>query len=297
MEMRHLRYFVAAAHLEHFGKAAARLSIVQPALSRQIGELEAELGVILFERLPRGVRLTAAGRVFLSEAESLLAHAGHATQRARDTASGRSGRLRIGFVDTAVYAPTLPRLFHAFRRRHPAVRLALASHPSLRQGELLREGALDLALVYHEPVAVRSLATRRLATEKIVLAIPATNPLARRRRVSLAEIAGKDLVWIPRTLSPIYYDRIFTACREKGFEPRIVQEASTDQAILSLVALGVGLSFCVASAAHHRPAGVVLRPIADLDFAVHLTAAWRTINSNPSLELFLSLLPQARESL
>lgn len=287
MELRHLRYFVVAAQLEHFGRAAARLAIVQPALSRQIGELEAELGVSLFERLARGVRLTAAGRVFLAEAEALLARAGQASERVRDVAAGRAGRLRIGFVDTAVYGPALPRLLQAFRRKHPAVRLELTQQTSLEQGERLQESALDVACVYHLPRRVPGLATHRLGEEPIVVAVPAAHPLARRRRVKLVALRDEDFVWIPRTLSPAYHGRVFAACREKGFEPRVVQEGQTDQEILSLVALGVGVSFCLASVVHRKPVEVALVRIADLKIGVQLVAAWRADNGNPSLAAFL----------
>lgn len=291
MELRHLRYFVAAAQQEHFGRAAARLAIVQPALSRQIGELEEELGVALFERRARGVRLTAAGRAFLAEAEALLAQAGRAADRARDVGAGREGRLRIGFVDTAAYGPVLSRIFNSFRRHHPDVRLELAADPSLRQGELLREGALDLAFVYHLPPQVSTLATQQVREDRVVLAVPRAHALARRRHVRLAEVRDEAFVWIPRTLSPAYHERVFAACREQGFEPRVVQEGLTDQAILSLVALGAGLSFCLDAAAHQRPAEVELVRVLDLDIRVALTAAWRTDNANPALERLLCGLP------
>lgn len=294
MEFRHLRSFVAAGQLEHFGRAAARLAIAQPALSRQIQELEEELGTPLFERLPRGVRLTAAGRAFLREAEALLAQARDAIERTRDAGAGRTGRLRIGFVDTAIYRPDLPALLQDFRGGFPGVQLELVQQPSAVQGERLRAGTLDVGFVYHLPADVPALATHRLHAEKIVLALPASHRLATRRRLRLAALRDEPFVWIPRPLSPPFYDGVFAACHRAGFEPRVVQESQSDLANLSLVAAGAGLTFCVASAALRKPANVALLPVSDLGLTFHLTAIWRTDNANPALAHFLAhLRPRA----
>lgn len=294
MELRHLRSFVAAAELEHFGRAAERLHIVQPALSRQIRELEEEIGAPLFTRLKRGVRLTAAGRVLRDEARHLLVRLDDSLARTRAVASGREGLLRVGFVDTAVYSPALPKLFDQFRRRHPGVRLELLQRTSLAQGELLRGGEIDLAFVYHQPERLGSLAVRPLWRERILLAVPARHRLSRRRSVRLAELREESFVWIPRDLSPAYYDLVFRGCAAAGFRPNIVQEGGTDSAIMSLVAAGAGLSFCLESSRRHRPAGVVLVPIRDLKAHVQLDAIWRTDRENPALPLFVAMLQQRR---
>lgn len=290
MELRHLRYFVATAELEHFGRAAARLSIVQPALSKQIRELESELGISLFERLPRGVRLTAAGRAFLRDARALLQGAEAAAQHARDTAAGHAGRLRIAFVDTAIYHAVLPRIFERFRQRFPRVQLELAQQTSLAQGEALRDGAIDLGFVFHRPAGLRTLAHLPITSDRIVLAAPARHPLAGRRSVRLAELQDEPFIWIPRGVSPPFFDAVLAACARQGFTPRIVQEGPTDLTILSLVAAGAGLSFCVASAMHRKPREVTLVPIRDLELTVHLDAVWRTDCHNPALSHFLAVI-------
>lgn len=290
MELRHLRYFVVAAQLEHFGRAAARLAIVQPALSKQIRELETEIGTTLFVRLPRGVRLTAAGRTFLHEATALLTQVNLAAQRARDVGHGQTGRLRVGFVDTTIYHPALPRIIHDFRRRFPAVQLDLVQQPSLAQGEMLRTGSIDVGFVYHRPTGLPQLACHPLLVEKIMLAVPRTHRLAARRRVRLAELRDENFVWIPRTVSPPFYDGVIAACQRHGFVPRIVQEGHTDLTILSLVATGVGLTFCVASTVHRKPAEVTLVSVPDLKLTVRLEAVWRTDHANPALPHFLSVM-------
>lgn len=294
MELRHLRSFVAAAELEHFGRAAERLHIVQPALSRQIRELEEEIGAPLFTRLKRGVRLTSAGRALREEARQVLGQLDDSLARVRAVASGREGLLRIGFVDTAVYSPALPKLFDRFRRRHPGVRLELLQRTSLAQAELLRRGEIDLAFVYNPPERLGALEARPLWREHILLAVPARHPLAKRRSVRLADLRDEAFVWIPRDLSPAYYDLVFRNCAAAGFRPNIVQEGGTDSAIMSLVAAGAGLSFCLESSRHHRPAGVALVPIRDLKAHVQLAAVWRTDRDNPALPLFVEMLARQR---
>lgn len=292
MELRHLRSFAVTAELEHFGRAATRLGIVQPALSKQMRELEAFLGTPLFTRLPRGVRLTTAGRAFLDDTQKLLRSVELAAERARAVGRGQAGHLRIGFVDTALYHSELPRLFERFRHLHPGVQLELLQHPSRIQGEMLRQGELDVAFLFHRPAQFPALATRGLAREAILLAVPRRHRLARRRTVGLGELRDEAFVWIPRALSPPFHEAVFAACQRCGFTPHIVQEGETDLTILSLVAAGVGLSFCVASAAHRKPREVALIPISNLGLTMHLEAAWRTDHTNPALPHFLELLPR-----
>lgn len=294
LELRHLRYFVAAAELEHFGRAAERLSIVQPALSRQVRELEESVGTPLFERLPRGVRLTAAGRAYLDDARRILGDVDRAAARAREIATGQEGTLRVGFVETTVYHPRLPGVIAKFRRAHPRVRLELVQQPSAALGELVRNEALDLAFVFHPPENVPALVKRPIVREAVRLALPRTHRLAVKRRIVLGDLCDEDFVWIPRSVSPVFHDRVVAACQKAGFTPRVVQEGSSDTAILSLVAVGAGLSFCVESSAHRCPREVVLKPIVDLDVDFLLQAIWRSDWRTPSLASLVALLPAAR---
>lgn len=294
-ELRHLRSFVVAGELEHFGRAAERLAIVQPALSRQIRELEEAVGAPLFERLPRGVRLTAAGRAYLDEARAILAAVERAAWRAREVAQGRTGVLRVGFVDTTIYHSRLPAMCERFRRKYPGVRLELVQQTSLELGARLREGALDLAFVFHLPENLPGLRSRPLLTEDVRLAVPRAHPLARRRPVRLEHLRDESFVWIPRAVSPPFHDRVVAACRRAGFTPRVVQEAQTDVTVLSLVAAGAGLTFCVASSANRKPRGVAVVRIADLGVSFTLHAAWRGDSPNPALAGMLELVGPGAE--
>lgn len=288
MELRHLRYFLATAELEHFGKAARRLGIVQPALSRQIRELEEELGVALFERLPRGVRLSAAGQAFREDAAAVLARAAAAVERARDVGRGRAGLLRIGFVDTSMYHPVVPGLINRFRAAHPGIKMDLRQDPSVAQWELLRTRQIDAALLYHlPPERMLKVDSVELGAEEIHLAVPSRHPFARRSSVCMAELRDEALVWFPRSVSPPFNDVIFDACARHGFSPRIVQEVRTDHAIISLVAAGVGCTFCISSAVFSKPKAVEIIRVRDLGLRFRLSLCWLPDAANPALESFI----------
>jgi len=156
MELRHLRYFVGVGEEQHFGRAAKRLSIVQPALSRQIRDLERELGFSVFDRLPRGVKLNAAGRLFLEDARRILHELNEAKARAARVARGQSGTLRIGFTESASWQGVVPESFRRFREMKPDAELQLEPSPSLVQLEAIRSGRLDAGFVFNAPKAIRN---------------------------------------------------------------------------------------------------------------------------------------------
>src|SRR5580765_8039748 len=147
MELRHLRYFVGVGEEQHFGRAAERLHIAQPALSRQIQDLEKEIGFRLFERLPRGVKLSAAGKLFLEDARRILGELQEATRRAKRVASGKAGTLRVGFVESISWHGVVPEFFRRFRQKQPGAELTPVPMLSLAQVEAIRSGRLDAGFV------------------------------------------------------------------------------------------------------------------------------------------------------
>jgi len=287
MELRHLRYFVAAAEAQHFGKAARKLGIVQPALSKQVKELEEELGVPLFERLPRGVRLTAAGASFQQESVALLQQLSLAADKARSVAKGQLGCLRLGFVDTAMNHPGVPALVGRFRREHPTIKLELTQAPSVTQWELLRSNRTDAGLLYHLPEQDAQLESLVLGEERIMLAVPRSHPCARRATLRMADLSALGFVWMPRSISPPFDDAVKEACRKHGFEMKVVQEAGTDHAIMSMVAAGAGVTFCISSAMNARPRDVRIVPIRDLNLRFKLRLCWLRGHANPALSVFI----------
>src|SRR5712671_4225942 len=149
MELRHLRYFMAVGEEQHYGRAAQRLRVAQPALSRQIQDLEQEVGFKLFDRLPRGVKLSAAGKLFLEDASRILRDVNEAAARAARVARGQSGTLRIGFTENASWRGVVPESFRRFRERQPDAELQLTPATSLEQIEAIRSGRLDAGFVFN----------------------------------------------------------------------------------------------------------------------------------------------------
>ncbi len=296
MELRHLRYFVVAAQHEHFGRAARALSIVQPALSKQIAQLEEEVGAPLFERLPRRVRLTASGASFWQDARAILQQVVGAAERARDVRKGRIGTLRVGFVETVGYGRTFPKIVQRFRQKYPEVKLELVQRTSADQGDLLREEQLDAGFLFHKAVNGPRLEGIEMAREGILLAMPKVHRLARRGRLDLTDFRNEPFVWIGRAVSPPFHDLVFAACARRGFAPRIVQEGTTDAANLSLVAAQVGVSICVASAQAWKPHDVVLRSVGGLEEKVILSVPWPGGNANPALQHFLMVVREVVSS-
>ena len=291
MELRHLRYFVAVAEEQNFGRAAKRLRIAQPPLSRQIRDLERDIGTPLFERVPRGVELTAAGSAFLPEARLTLAQADRAQRTAQRAATGETGRLRVGFVEAATQSGILPDVLSFFRLHLPSVGLSLFELDPLRQADAFRDGRIDLGILHGPPLdADRWLHVEEIYSEPVVLAVPKSHRLAGRARFTLGRLAGESFVLFPRAVAPAMYDDIVAGCRSAGFSPRIVQEAMGWHTLVSLVGAGVGVGLVPRSLGAFHQHGVAYRPMRDLDVRMSLAAAWKSGERSPVRERFVTAL-------
>ena len=291
MELRHLRYFVAVAEESNFGRAATRLRIAQPPLSRQIRDLEREIGTALFERVARGVELTPAGRAFLPEARLTLAQAERAQRTAQRAAHGETGRLRVGFVEAATHSGILPDVLSFFRAHLPSVGLSLFELDALRQAEAFQDDRIDIGILHSAPLdAARWLRVEPVYTEPVILALPKTHALARRSRLALAAFAGEPFVGFPRIVAPEMYDDIIASCRRAGFSPRLVQEAAGWHTLASLVSAGVGVGVVPRSIAEFQQPGVVYRPVRDLAVEMALLAVWKRAERSAVRERFVSAL-------
>ena len=291
MELRHLRYFVGVGEEQHFGRAAERLHIAQPALSRQIQDLEKEIGFRLFERLPRGVKLSAAGKLFLADARRILAEVQEATQRAERVASGKAGTLRVGFVESISWHGVVPKCFRRFRQKQPGAELTPVPMLSLGQVEAILSGRLDAGFVVSMTTLSKELDQRLVAQHKVVLAAPKGHPLTRQTRLRLSDLNDVPFVCFPRRTNPAAYDRLMQACFRGGLKsPRIVQEADDHATILSLVSCRLGVALVSDSARWQCPRGVALLPIVDLKVLVPFSLIWRKDNRSPLLQRFLNIL-------
>ena len=274
MELRHLRYFVTVASELHFGRAAARLFISQPALSQQIRSLEGELGLKLLERTRRGVRLTPEGAAFLAEARAVVQQADQAVEVARALAEGATGHLRISYLRTM--AGGLPeRIVREYQRRYPRVELTADSGTTAVNGARLRTGELDVAFVHPPLEHAADLGCVDIATERLVVALPSTYPLRRRRRIRRDALAGVPLVYFPRSNTPGFYDRSLAQVYGSAAAPDIVRTEPSEERMLVAVAEGAGITLLVEDrAATLRYPGVTYRRFADPEPTVPLGIAF-----------------------
>ena len=292
MELRHLRYFQAVAREEHFGRAARAIRIAQPALTRQIRDLEAELGVALFERLPRGVRLSPAGRAFLEDTDAILMQVQRAVDKSRDMANGRVGTVRIGFSEIASRNSAIAKAILDFRMQEPMIELDLLPMGSEAQVEALRTGELDIAIVYdvhHAEADLEHFDCLDLGSSDIVLALYPGHPLAGQEQIAMRDLAGERFLFPLRPGAPQYYDRLLEACLRHGVSPNVIQETATHSILLSLVGVGMGVGF-TEHTIESTAQGVVQRHVADLDVAFRLHLLWRKSDPSPAASRFIEAM-------
>jgi DNA-binding transcriptional LysR family regulator len=289
MELRHLRYFVGAAEEQHFGRAAERLHLAQPALSRQIQDLEKEMGFLLFDRLSRGVRLSEAGKVFLNDARRILQDVDEAKRRAERIALGKAGTLRIGIATAVSWHGLVVDSFREFRRRQPNVELELEHLLSVHQVEAIVSGRLDAGFVASLTPWPKDLAHWEFAQDRMLLAVPKGHPLTKQEGIRLRDLRDLPFVWFPRWVNPVTYDRMMRACARGGLSaPRIVQEATDRDTNLGLVQCGIGIAWMTESTRWHCPRGIVLLPVVDMNVRLPFGLIWKKDNSSPVLKKFVA---------
>lgn len=288
MELRHLRYFVAVAEELHFGRAATRLNVAQPALSQQIKQLERELGALLLARTKRRVALTEPGRLFLAEARRTLAQAALAVEVARGAEAGEVGRLRIGYVDAALWGP-LPEVIRAFRERFPRVALTMLERLPAEQPADLRRGDVDLA-IGPPPPAGAPVEVTPFTEEAGMIALPAVHPLAGREAIAIRDLADEPWVLVPARVPSRLRDLTVRVAAAAGFIPRVSQEARELDTLIALVSAGLGVTLVPASAARFPRPGLVFRPLAGEALSFRLVALRRRGPTPPAVQSFLGVL-------
>jgi DNA-binding transcriptional LysR family regulator len=285
IDIRQMRYFVAVGETLHFGRAAERLHLSQPPLSRQIAALEKALGVRLLERHSRQARLTAAGARFLADSRAVLAAFDEACRNARLADRGELGELAIGFMMHAAYT-VLPGLAQRYMAAHPAVRVTLREAlPGVLVDDLLA-GRCDAGIMF-TPEPVRGLQTRPIHREALCLALHPAHRLAQAETVAAAELEGEKLIASPAEVTPLLRAAIVGWCRAGGVVPVVRLETQLQQTIVSLVAEGLGVALVPDSMHRLGMANVVFRPLRDAPEIEHVVA-WRPGNLNPALQPFLA---------
>ncbi|GHB47568.1 LysR family transcriptional regulator [Streptomyces viridiviolaceus] len=285
MELRHLSGFVAVAEELHFGRAAERLHIAQSPLSQQIRLLERDLGVKLFDRTTRSVRLTAAGQALLEPARHLLAEASAVRRTVQAAHHGEVGRVTVGFAGASSYS-ALPLLTRAVGSELPGIELVLEGQ--MYTGEAMgriTDGTLDVGFVAL-PVR-RGVLARVVRMERLLVALPDSHPLAQRDRVGFADLARERFVTFPVARGSAVREAMVQACHEAGFAPRIVQEAPDSYNLLALVGAGMGIAVVVQSARNIHLEHVVFRDLAGEVPVLPIALAWRSGNRSAALAAVL----------
>lgn len=290
IDLRLLRQFVAVAEELHFHRAAKRLAMSQPPLTAAIRRLEAEVGTTLIDRGNRTIALTLAGKMLLAEARALLERADRAVALTRDVAAGLRGYARLGYVGSAMYG-RLPSGIRAFRHSHPEVRVELREMTSAAQVAALRRHELDVAIVIPPLANDGGLTNKAFDADRLALALPRSHRLADDPHIDLAQFAGEPFVLWPAAEGRGFHDRIIRLCAAAGFVPQIAQEAHTMQAVLSLVAVEIGVSIVPHSMASVRASDITYHAIDGDQAAFQLVLCHREEESNPAcLALAAALL-------
>lgn len=290
IKLRQLEILLALAEERHFGRAAERLGMAQPALSQQLRILEDSLGVTLFDRTNRSVQLNAAGRALLPAARRTISAAEQTETEARRFVRGEVGQIDVSFSASIAYSGVLQDAIGGFRRAFPDVLLNIREMLLSEQIEALREGRADLGFVRPPVPEVHGLELHLLAEEQIILLMPEGHRLAGEGPVDLADCQTEGFI-IPDQDAAVSFHRLTRAlCAGAGFEPRIVRRARDWITIASLVALGMGVAFAPASFARVRLPGLLFRELSDQPLRAPIALALRPGDRTPVVESFLGLV-------
>jgi DNA-binding transcriptional LysR family regulator len=293
MELRHLRYIIAVAEEGHITRAAERLGIAQPPLSRLVKAIEQEIKVQLFRRVPRGVELTDAGRTFLEGARATFANLERTLESARCTARGEEGRISVAFTSSTAFHPLVPRVIREFRETFPRVAVTLAQNNGPELIEQVESDRLDAAFTRLHIVKLEAVVFHPLLEEPMVVALPEGHALARgqaRAALPLKALSGETFVGNRqrRTLATMRSD-VVAACRAAGFSPR-EQEAPNVMATLPLVAAGIGIAILPSSLQHMNIPGVAYRRLSNTHLKASLSLASRRGDMSAVVRQFVNLV-------
>ena len=291
MDFKRLRYFVAVAEERNFSRAAERLHIAQPGLSHQVKQLEDEIGVRLFDRTNRGVRLTEAGQLLLEETQGMYAQMETALRMVRRVGHGKIGRLTLGFVPSA-FNEILPPFLRTFQEAFPDVELLLREMNPDQLVQSLRGERIDVAFLYL-PVEEDDLDFRTVSQEPLVVTLPEAHPLAGKEKIDVRRLAEEPFVLPARYQTPGLRRAVMEVCRRAGFVPKSVQreEWLMQTTIVGLVASNVGIALMPASLERNlRRSGVVYKPIEGTPPTVKMGVVWRRDADSPVLQSFLGIV-------
>jgi DNA-binding transcriptional LysR family regulator len=296
MELRHLRYFVAVAEALSFTKGAEKLHLAQPSLTRQIKDLEEELGVLLVNRTKQQVSLTDEGRSFLIDAKRLLDLAGEMVESVQRLSRQEVSALNVGYV-TNLFYDLLPATLASFRRLFPTVSINLFDMSCGEQFRALDDGKIALGFVgLHEPLAMRGLQFRTIASYKTVVALPKNDRMARKSVVNLKDLAPMFFIGMSEASYPSYRNWLTKTCRRVGFTPKVLQDVELERTMIHAVAGGLGVALVPAQVKkleHENVAFRSLNPTVKTEGCI----AWKSENSSAALKAYVQIVEQVGRSI
>jgi DNA-binding transcriptional LysR family regulator len=282
MELRHLRYFVAVADALSFTKGAETLHLAQPSLTRQIQDLEQELGVRLLDRTKREVRLTAEGKSFLTDAKHVLAHSAQIVESVRRLSRHEVPALNVGYVAN-LFPARLPATLVAFQRRFPTISINLFDMTYGDQFRALEDGKIDIGFVgSHKWATQPGLQFRSIGSDKTVAALASSNALAKKRMVKLKDLKSMFFIGMSEASYPGYRDWLTATCQRFGFTPKVLQDAAIERTVIQAVAAGLGVALLPDQVKALPHEDVVLRPLSPA-VSTESCICWRVDNPSPVL--------------
>lgn len=287
MEFRTLQYFLGVASELHFSKASEKLFIAQPALSRQIQQLENELGVVLFERDKRNVKITPAGEYLQMEATKILAQLDNVRLRTQQIHKGEEGELRIGHPGSAVYS-VLPPLLSALRLYFPNIKTNLSEIMDRDLYTFLNNYQIDIGFI-REPLPDKNICSKVIFEESIALILPENHPITQENFTSLAQVKDESFILLPRLSGTTYHDMLSQMCEKSGFLPNVVHESNYGATILKLVEQNLGVSLMPISYKYSSAMRVKFIDLNRFSERTQLSIAWRRDDTNPLIGNFLKL--------
>ncbi|MFB9124893.1 LysR family transcriptional regulator [Paraburkholderia dipogonis] len=291
MDLKQLRYFVAVAEELHFGRAAKRLFISQPALSFDIRKFEEQLGVQLLARTNKTVSLTNAGQVLLGEARRLLLQANEAERMTVRSAHGLAGRLRIGFVNSMLYRG-MPQAVKRFEADYPGVEIVLKEMNTSEQVHAIQRMQIDMGCAHWGNFPADVISTP-IFSEPFLCCLPAAHPLARKRKVDLRALAQEPFILFPRTVSPHYHDLIIAQCVGAGFSPLIRHEARLWQTVVTMVGFGMGVALVPYTLRQMQDPRVSFLPLMSETLMSQVLLLRRSGDAEPVADRFVEYLRDA----
>ncbi|ORM63964.1 transcriptional regulator [Pantoea rodasii] len=292
MELRHLRYFIAVAETLHFTRAAEVLGISQPPLSQQIQRLEHEIGTPLLKRQTRGIELTEAGRAFLNDASEIVKLADHALERARGMARGISGQISLGFASSVAFGAPVFDLIYRFKTRYPAMELIAREENMALLMQDLHDGLLDAAFIRLPCESSKAFNLKVIATERMMIALPAGHPCSHLPTVSLTQLVDETLIMFPREVAPSLYELIVSTCIRAGFTTTRFLQAPQIMSSLGMVGSGCGIALVPESMCCVNNPHIMFCEIDNNTLFTDIAFAWRRSNPSRAVMHLLSLINQ-----